>query len=73
MTDQIRTAIEEIRHHFTPWVDLLTAYVATMPPDTAPSPESDGCYNRSYAEHELCAMKRGISALLAAVRATKGE
>lgn len=57
-------AIEEVRPHYSAWVQLLTDYTNTLPPDTAPTPESEGDTRRGYAEHELSAMKRDLGALL---------
>jgi hypothetical protein len=58
-------AIADIRPHAAAWIKLLTAYVNSLPPDTEPTAESEGNADRSYAEHELRAMKRDLTALLA--------
>jgi hypothetical protein len=62
MTD-IASVIADIRPHVPHWIDLLEAYVASLPPD---GPDGSGETDRSFAEHELRAMKRELGALLTA-------
>ena len=61
----LEAAIEEIRPHADAWISLMEAYVASLPPDTPETPEQAGTADRSYAEHELRAMRRDLAALLA--------
>lgn len=61
------STVNDIRPHFDAWVKLLTAYVNSLPPDIAPTAESEGRSDRSYAEHELNAMKRDLGALFVAI------
>jgi hypothetical protein len=61
----LRAAVEDVRPHASAWIRLLSAYVDSLPPDTTDTPERVGCSDRSYAEHELRAMKRDLGALLA--------
>lgn len=63
--EAVALAIEDIRSHAAAWIKLLTAYVNSLPPDTPPTAENEGNADRSYAEHELRAMKRDLAALLA--------
>ncbi len=67
-TDKALAAIADIRPHASAWIKLLEAHVASLPPDRPHSAEAEGCFDRSYAEHELAAMKRDLAALLAAVQ-----
>jgi len=62
---QYKLVIEDIRPHINAWIALLTTHVANLPPDTQPTAESEGCADRSYAEHELHAMQRDLQALAA--------
>ncbi len=62
---KLQTAIAEVRPHVDAWIYLLSSYVDSLPPDTQPTAESDGTADRSYAEHELRAMKRDLVALVA--------
>jgi hypothetical protein len=55
-------AVTDIRPHVETWIMLLESYVARLPPD-GPAGSSEA--NRSYAEHELRAMRRDLGALLA--------
>ena len=55
------TAIEDIRPHVPHWIGLMEAYVASLPPD---GPMGSGDADRSFAEHELHAMKRDLGALI---------
>ena len=54
-------AVEDIRPHVPHWIALLEAHVASLPPD---GPDGSGEADRSFAEHELRAMKRDLGALL---------
>ena len=63
---RLRSAVADIRSHVPAWIKLLESHVASLPPDRPHAAEADGCFDRSYAEHELAAMKRDLAALLAA-------
>jgi hypothetical protein len=65
---QLTLIIEDIRQHVPAWIGLLEEHVARLSEDGLLG-TSDGA--RSYAEHELKAMKRDLTALLAA--AVKGR
>lgn len=59
----LEAAVADIRPHVGSWIKLLEAHVASLPPD---GPAGSGDADRSYAEHELRAMRRDLGALLAA-------
>jgi len=67
-THKVTQAIEDVRPHVPAWIKLLERHVASLPPDRTPSGHDgdEGSSERSYAEHELQAMKRDLPALLAA-------
>ena len=56
----LESAVEEIRPHVDAWIGLLEEHVAGLPED---GPQGSGDAGRSYAEHELVAMKRDLGAL----------
>ena len=60
---KLRAAVNEVRPHIPAWIALLEAHVESLPPD---GPDGSGDCARSYAEHELRAMRRDLGALLAA-------
>lgn len=63
----LRNTIEEISRHSNSWIKLLTTYADSLPPDISPTPEdSDGIADKSYALHELEAMKSTLSLLIRA-------
>lgn len=69
--DAVREHVDAVRTHADAWIGLLAALVETLPPDTAPTPENPaGQCSRSYAEHELRAMQRDLSALVRNVMTT---
>jgi hypothetical protein len=63
------SATEATLAHASSWTDLLDKHARSLPEDRPPSGHDgdDGCYDHSYAEHELKAMRRELAAL-AAVR-----
>jgi len=56
----VMAAIEDVRYHVSSWTMMLSRYVKTLPEET------DEC-DRLYAAHELEAMERDLTALIAAV------
>ena len=58
-------AVADIRPHLQSWTTLLERHRDSLPPDTPESAEEEACYERSYVEHELRAMRRDLGALLA--------
>ncbi len=64
---RIEAAVGDVRMHVNAWINLLDDYVKTLPPD---SPLGSGEADRSYAEHELHAMRRDLGALFPDVALT---
>lgn len=59
-------AVADIRPHAHAWIELLERYVSSLPPDGPVDPHTgESACDRSYAEHELRAMRRDLAALLA--------
>ena len=73
-TTRLLAAVDDVRSHVTAWTALLVQHVHSLPHDEQPTPENDSpdCA-RSYAEHELAAMRRDLAALLAAADASQCE
>jgi hypothetical protein len=60
---RLKQVADDIQPHVDAWIRLIERHVAQLPPDTPQTPESDGCSDRGYAEHELNAMRRDLRAL----------
>lgn len=65
--DPLRRAAKDCAPHIPAWIALLEAYVETLPLDHA---GGDCDAARSYALHELRAMKRDLGALAEALVVT---
>ena len=59
----IQSAASEIKTHVDAWIELLERYIETLPPD---DDLGSGEEDRSYAKHELHAMRRDLGALFSA-------
>lgn len=58
--DPLRQAAKEVAPHAGAWLALLSEHVETLPEDGL---DGSGDSARSYAEHELRAMRRDLGAL----------
>jgi hypothetical protein len=61
---RLKFYVSEIKPHVSAWIDLLETHVRSLPEDAQETPEAPGLSDKSYAEHELLAMKRDLGSLV---------